>query len=754
MSALSIQPTFPIFTDLAGEPLEDGFVWIGTANLDPQTNPIAVYWDAALTIPAPQPIRTLAGYPARSGSPARLYVNSDYSIRVMNRNGSTVYSAPAATERYNDVVVDISATSVSFQQQGSSLVRTIADKGYESVTISDFPGADPTGATSSSAAIAAAMAAADTVIFEGGTYLIDQDLVLASNKRLIGKSGATIYRNSAVRVISQVTSDVPSLTALIAAADFLYGSTLVTLDASSYAAVGVGEYLYLENKPRINQDYIADFVALRNSNVTQLTSADEWVYQVQVFKIVEKLSGNAVRVNAGAHVDFALTTTSNIFKINSTVIENVNIEGLTFKNGPALSGTSPENSFINLRCAYNVNIKNNIFNLEGHTGGCYFTIGQVDVSGNEFNSPRQLGVFLRQAITDSTVTSNTFRNQTTGDASIFVEAHCYNVAIANNTFDGARLYELTGSAQLISCIEIDAKANNITITGNSGNGYGVGVRFELGAMFNTVSGNSFTNMGICGIRAEGCSYLTITGNTFYNCGITTTPGILDGAVGTLVFSSSSYCTVQGNVIGADSDYKSVWLVLSGQFNVIGNNILSNVNAFEVTNWNNRIYANDGDPFFRANDSIGPNTVLSFRDVNITSGVATTIATITTPDPAGSFDGGAFTCNINLMALSRGAGAPPAAPSIASKSQIVTFAAATNADGTSDQSAVSTIVTSGIADPGGFADLTDPVVSINKVNNYTYEVQVLSTISGTATSAKVAAAIQILWDGYVRPPFII
>lgn len=66
MSALSIQPAYPIFTDLDGQPLENGYVWVGTANLDPQTNPINVYWDAALTLPAAQPIRPLAGYPVNS----------------------------------------------------------------------------------------------------------------------------------------------------------------------------------------------------------------------------------------------------------------------------------------------------------------------------------------------------------------------------------------------------------------------------------------------------------------------------------------------------------------------------------------------------------------------------------------------------------------------------------------------------------------------------------------------------------------
>ncbi len=91
MTALSIQPPFPIFTDTDGSPLENGYIWIGTANLDPQGNPIAAYWDAALTITAAQPIRTSGGYPANSGTPARLYVASDYSIRVQNKNGSQVY---------------------------------------------------------------------------------------------------------------------------------------------------------------------------------------------------------------------------------------------------------------------------------------------------------------------------------------------------------------------------------------------------------------------------------------------------------------------------------------------------------------------------------------------------------------------------------------------------------------------------------------------------------------------------------------
>jgi hypothetical protein len=93
MSALSVQPPYPAFADAAGQPLEDGYIWIGTVNLNPITNPIVVYWDSALTITAVQPIRTSGGYPVYQGTPARIYTASDYSIQVQNKNATVVYTS-------------------------------------------------------------------------------------------------------------------------------------------------------------------------------------------------------------------------------------------------------------------------------------------------------------------------------------------------------------------------------------------------------------------------------------------------------------------------------------------------------------------------------------------------------------------------------------------------------------------------------------------------------------------------------------
>jgi hypothetical protein len=92
MSALSVPAPYPTFAGTDGQPLDNGYIWIGVANLSPQVNPIPVYWDEALTIPAVQPIRTSGGYPVYQGTPSRLYVESNYSIQVLDSKGSVIYT--------------------------------------------------------------------------------------------------------------------------------------------------------------------------------------------------------------------------------------------------------------------------------------------------------------------------------------------------------------------------------------------------------------------------------------------------------------------------------------------------------------------------------------------------------------------------------------------------------------------------------------------------------------------------------------
>jgi hypothetical protein len=100
MTTYAITRPFEVFTDINGEPLEAGYIYIGEANQNPITNQIGVFWDSEFIYPAAQPIRTLAGYASRNGTPGNLFINlgedPDYSILIKDKNGQLVFSSPAA----------------------------------------------------------------------------------------------------------------------------------------------------------------------------------------------------------------------------------------------------------------------------------------------------------------------------------------------------------------------------------------------------------------------------------------------------------------------------------------------------------------------------------------------------------------------------------------------------------------------------------------------------------------------------------
>jgi len=182
MSAQSIEQPYPIFTDADGDPLENGYIWIGVENLYPITNPIAVYWDAALTQPAVQPIRTQGGYPVNNGTPAALHVAGAYSILAQDRNGMLVYSALSET-------VLINSDAVTFLQAGTgAVVRTAQEKMRETVSVKDF-GAVGDGAADDSFAIQSAIDFASA----NGTALYFNDGVYSHTSTLVWKNGANYY---------------------------------------------------------------------------------------------------------------------------------------------------------------------------------------------------------------------------------------------------------------------------------------------------------------------------------------------------------------------------------------------------------------------------------------------------------------------------------------------------------------------------------------------------------------------------------
>jgi hypothetical protein len=117
---MSVGNPYKIFADTDGQPLDDGYVFIGTAGLNPQTNPITVYSDPALTLAVAQPIRTNGGYPVLAGTPARLYTPGDYSITVLNKNGTLVFSS--LQNNVNDGAI---STATNATGTGSQVAFTV-----------------------------------------------------------------------------------------------------------------------------------------------------------------------------------------------------------------------------------------------------------------------------------------------------------------------------------------------------------------------------------------------------------------------------------------------------------------------------------------------------------------------------------------------------------------------------------------------------------------------------------------------------
>lgn len=117
---LATASPFPQYFDTDGSPLTGGAIYFGAANQNPETNPVTVYWDAAGTQPAAQPIDTLNGYAVRNGTPAIIYATGDYSITVRNRRNATVFYAGSSLifNVGSQIYSDLASTSDASKSAG------------------------------------------------------------------------------------------------------------------------------------------------------------------------------------------------------------------------------------------------------------------------------------------------------------------------------------------------------------------------------------------------------------------------------------------------------------------------------------------------------------------------------------------------------------------------------------------------------------------------------------------------------------
>jgi hypothetical protein len=191
--SLQIVSPFQQFFDRDGSPLDSGFIYVGTANLNPETNPLTVYFDDALTIPAAQPLRTSNGYVVRNGSPARVYTSQeDFSLTVRSKNSVLVFTVADATAA-SQLASSSGSSLVGYNQGGANAVtRTVQARLRDFVSVKDF-GAVGNNVANDTAAITAAIATGSSIYFPAGTYKVTADINVSSNTRISGDGiGKTI----------------------------------------------------------------------------------------------------------------------------------------------------------------------------------------------------------------------------------------------------------------------------------------------------------------------------------------------------------------------------------------------------------------------------------------------------------------------------------------------------------------------------------------------------------------------------------
>lgn len=191
---LALTPPLPQFFDLDGTPLDQGFVNFGSPNENPQSAPKQVFWDEAGTNPAPQPLRTLNGYIARNGAPTSVFIDGDFSLEVLSKNGRLVIYAPssagAALQSLLSSGAGAGAIGYQYPATGSVVQKLDTILTERGVTLTGM-GAKNDGSVNVSPSMTTALASGSPVIkVPRGTYLVNNGTVGAAGKIVMMEPGA------------------------------------------------------------------------------------------------------------------------------------------------------------------------------------------------------------------------------------------------------------------------------------------------------------------------------------------------------------------------------------------------------------------------------------------------------------------------------------------------------------------------------------------------------------------------------------
>jgi endosialidase-like protein len=465
---------FPQYFDIDGDPLDEGFLYLGTANQNPETAPITVYWDAAGTQPAAQPIRTQNGYAARNGTPALLYASTDYSLSIRNRKGVLVgYAANSAlfsnASAIAAIIANLAASGgsslVGFLQAGAGAVlRTVQAKLRDMVSITDF-GVVGDGIVDDTAAINAALVASKHVIVPAGlTPLISATIVVPAGTRLefLGAFGNTLNQYPASYFIKKATQTTVGIT--VAERGWVSGGGLICQNGNT------GDGIQLLNNSAKVSHFLVHGAGGNGVRVGQDAGANTNSFELQ--HVVSQYNGsNGFFIHDG--------------KLNVGADANAGTLTQCFAQHNGASGFLLQHCFwvTVLNCLSEVNTGYGIYLSGANDGTGIPQCRYATVIGGDFNEGNTAGQLFDQSYF-STFINPDGNNVPTTTGSGLAGSGLRNVISSQNATKLTGLVVSTAAAVYPAVVD-DGTAANMTYPSvikkktGGGNGQGAGLAFSI-----------------------------------------------------------------------------------------------------------------------------------------------------------------------------------------------------------------------------------------------------------------------------------
>lgn len=310
MALTQVTGPYPIFTDLDGSPLDDGYLYIGAVNQDPETNPIQAYWDSNLTIPATQPIRTNNGYAWRNGTPGLIYTAGQFSITIRNKKSEFVLYSPVGYG-FDPAAVSASVVKNDFTGDGVETDFTL------------------------SAAPSTILA---TNAFINGVYQEKDSYTLTGNVLTFSVAPPL---NSSIEIMTNETGVINSTNA-----------SLVSYTLTAPGAVGqtvqtkLEQYVSVKDFGAVGDGVTDDTAAIQAAIDFMAVSGGELTFPPGTYIVTAPLTGTfADNINIsirgyGAKIDATAVSTLNVISLGGSRVSSTPLGGNVSKNANTFTVTS------------------------------------------------------------------------------------------------------------------------------------------------------------------------------------------------------------------------------------------------------------------------------------------------------------------------------------------------------------------------------------------------------------------------------